>query len=107
MSSKSERLNLRCSEETLMTLREAAQIQDQALTSFILGSALDRARAVLAEDRVLRLSPTRYSSWIRRWTPPLRASLLWRACSAAFDRRSVSRREDCHSPLIERVFAES
>ncbi|MGI5950353.1 MAG: DUF1778 domain-containing protein [Brooklawnia sp.] len=58
MTAKTERLNLRCSADTLATLREAAGIQGQDLTSFVLGAALDRARSVLAEDRILRLSPT-------------------------------------------------
>ena len=58
MSSKTERMNLRCSGEALATLREAADVQGQDLTSFVLGAALDRARSVLAEDRILRLSPT-------------------------------------------------
>lgn len=58
MSSKTERMNLRCSSEALATLREAADVQGQDLTSFVLGAALDRARSVLAEDRILRLSPT-------------------------------------------------
>lgn len=57
MSAKTERLNLRCSEDAVATLREAAVLQGQDLTSFVLGAALDRARAVLAEDRVLRLDP--------------------------------------------------
>lgn len=57
MPAKSQRLNLRCSEETLAALRRAAELQDQDLTSFILGAALDRARGVLAEDRVLHLNP--------------------------------------------------
>lgn len=57
VSNKTQRLNLRCSESTLDTLREASEAQDQDLTSFILGAALDRARTVLAEQRVLRLSP--------------------------------------------------
>lgn len=54
---ESERLNLRCSAQTLATLRDAARAQDQDLTSFVLGAALDRARAVIAEDRILRLTP--------------------------------------------------
>lgn len=58
MSSKTERMNLRCSAEALATLREAADVQGQDLTSFVLGAAMDRARSVLAEDRILRLSPT-------------------------------------------------
>ncbi|MBM6404613.1 DUF1778 domain-containing protein [Phycicoccus sp. CSK15P-2] len=57
MSTKTERLNLRCSKVTAMTLREAAGLQDQDLTSFVLGAALDRARTVLVEDRALRLTP--------------------------------------------------
>ena len=57
MSVKSERLNLRCSGESLATLREAAELQGQDLTSFVLGAALDRARSVLAGDRILRLNP--------------------------------------------------
>ena len=54
---KTDRLNVRCSAATLATLREAAEAQDQDLTSFVLGAALDRARSVLAEDRALRLTP--------------------------------------------------
>lgn len=57
MSAKTERMNLRCSAETIATLREAAELQGQDLTSFVLGAALDRARSVLAEDRILRLDP--------------------------------------------------
>jgi uncharacterized protein (DUF1778 family) len=54
---KSERLNLRVSADALETIREAARVQQQDLTSFVLGAALERARAVLAEDRLLRLTP--------------------------------------------------
>jgi len=54
---KSERLNLRVSAEAAGTIREAARVQQQDLTSFVLGAALERARAVLAEDRLLHLTP--------------------------------------------------
>lgn len=57
MTTKTERLNLRCSSDALGLLREAAELQGQDLTSFIFGASLDRARSVLAEDRILRLSP--------------------------------------------------
>lgn len=57
MTTKTERLNLRCSEGSLTLLRQAAELQGQDLTSFVMGAALERARTVLAEDRVLRLSP--------------------------------------------------
>lgn len=56
-SDKSERLNLRASPEALETIHEAARFQQQDLTSFVVGAALERARAVLAEDRLLRLTP--------------------------------------------------
>lgn len=57
MTAKTERINLRCSSDALELLRSAAELQGQDLTSFVLGAALDRARSVLTEDRVLRLSP--------------------------------------------------
>jgi uncharacterized protein (DUF1778 family) len=54
---KSARINLRLSPESLDTIRAAASVQQQDLTSFVLGAAMERARAVLAEDRILRLTP--------------------------------------------------
>lgn len=56
-TTKTQRLNLRLSEEALAHIKEAAAISQQDVTSFLLGAALDRARAVLAEDRLLRLTP--------------------------------------------------
>ena len=57
MAAKNERMNLRCSAESLATLRDPAELQGQDFTSFVLGAALDCARSVLAEDRILRLNP--------------------------------------------------
>jgi uncharacterized protein (DUF1778 family) len=54
---KSGRINVRLSSEALETIRAAASVQQQDLTSFVLGAAMERARAVLAEDRILRLTP--------------------------------------------------
>jgi uncharacterized protein (DUF1778 family) len=54
---KSARINLRLSPESLEAIRAAASVQQQDLTSFVLGAAMERARAVLAEDRILRLTP--------------------------------------------------
>lgn len=54
---KSERINVRLSPDALEMLRAAATVQQQDLTSFVLGAAMERARAVLAEDRILRLTP--------------------------------------------------
>jgi uncharacterized protein (DUF1778 family) len=54
---KSERINVRLTPDALETIRAAANVQQQDLTSFVLGAAMERARAVLAEDRILRLTP--------------------------------------------------
>ena len=54
---KSARINLRLNPESLETIRAAAGVQQQDLTSFVLGAAMERARAVLTEDRLLRLTP--------------------------------------------------
>ena len=56
-AAKDARLNLRLTTGALDTIKEAASLQQQDVTSFVLGAALDRARSVLAEERVLRLSP--------------------------------------------------
>jgi uncharacterized protein (DUF1778 family) len=54
---RSERLNMRISPEALDLLKTAAVKQQQDLSAFVLGTAMERARAVLLEDHVLRLSP--------------------------------------------------
>lgn len=55
---RSARLSMRLSPEALATIREAAATQQQDVTSFVLGTALDRAREVLLDDRVMRLTAT-------------------------------------------------
>lgn len=54
---RTARLNMRISPDALDTLREAAAAQQQDVTSFVLGAAMERARDVLLTDRVMRLSP--------------------------------------------------
>lgn len=54
---RTARLNMRISPEALDLLRSAAAKQEQDLSAFVLGAAMERARAVLLEDQVLRLSP--------------------------------------------------
>lgn len=56
-STRSERLSMRLSPETLKTIREAASAQGQDVTSFVLGAAMERARDVLLRERVLHLTP--------------------------------------------------
>lgn len=54
---RSKRMNMRLTPAAYETIKQAAQLQQQDLTSFVLGAALERARAVLAEDLLLRLTP--------------------------------------------------
>ena len=54
---RSKRMNMRLTPEAYDTIRHAAELQQQDLTSFVLGAALERARSVLAEDLFLRMTP--------------------------------------------------
>jgi uncharacterized protein (DUF1778 family) len=56
LSDRSARLNMRVAPEALDTIREAASAQQQDVTSFVLGAAMERARAVLVEERLLQLT---------------------------------------------------
>lgn len=56
MSGAKTRINMRIDEENLALIKEAADANGQDMTSFVLGAALDRARAVTLEARVTRLS---------------------------------------------------
>jgi uncharacterized protein (DUF1778 family) len=56
-TAKPERVNLRLSTDALNTIREAAAAQGQDITSFMTSAAMDRARVILAEERLLRLTP--------------------------------------------------
>jgi uncharacterized protein (DUF1778 family) len=55
---RSARLNMRISPEAVELIRSAAEKQQQDVTAFVLGAAMERARAILLEEQVLRLSPT-------------------------------------------------
>lgn len=50
---RTARLNMRLTPQALQLIREAAAAQSQDVTSFVLGAALDRARAVLTRQREL------------------------------------------------------
>lgn len=56
-SARSERLNMRLSPDALATIREAAAAQQQDVSAFVLGAAMEHAREVLLRDRVLQLTP--------------------------------------------------
>jgi uncharacterized protein (DUF1778 family) len=50
------RLNMRIDPEALTTIREAAAAQQQDVTSFVLGAAMDRARTVVRDWYETRLT---------------------------------------------------
>lgn len=56
-NARSERLNMRLSPDALATIREAAAAQQQDVSAFVLGAAMEHAREVLLRDRVLQLTP--------------------------------------------------
>lgn len=56
-SPRTKRINMRLTEEAYDTIKRAVELQQQDMTSFVLGAALERARVVLAEDLILRLTP--------------------------------------------------
>lgn len=58
MNAAKTRINMRVSEDNLDLIKEAAAANGQDMTSFVLGAALDRARSVVLEARVTRLSPS-------------------------------------------------
>jgi uncharacterized protein (DUF1778 family) len=57
MTIAQSRINMRVSLEALEQIKEAAKLQNQGLTAFVLGSAMSHARQLLLEDRVLKLTP--------------------------------------------------
>ncbi|MEG3614732.1 MULTISPECIES: DUF1778 domain-containing protein [Isoptericola] len=56
-NARSERLHMRLSPDALATIREAAAAQQQDVSAFVLGAAMEHAREVLLRDRVLQLTP--------------------------------------------------
>ena len=53
---RSARLNMRIAPQALDTIRRAAAAQQQDVSSFVLGAAMERARAVLVEEGALVLT---------------------------------------------------
>ncbi len=61
MTAESKRINMRITPDNLDLIREASEANSQDMTSFVLGAALDRARQVVLESRVTRLTPSEAS----------------------------------------------
>lgn len=53
---RTARLNMRIAPRALDTIRRAAAAQQQDVSSFVLGAAMERARAVLVEEGALVLT---------------------------------------------------
>ncbi|SDD83957.1 Uncharacterized conserved protein, DUF1778 family [Sanguibacter gelidistatuariae] len=60
-SGRDSRLNMRIGTDALEIIREAASSQQQDVTSFVLGAAMERARSVLVEERILRLTHAEFA----------------------------------------------
>lgn len=74
MTTAKTRINMRIDEQNLELIKEAAEANGQDMTSFVLGAALDRARAVVLEARVTRLSASeaeRLEAALDREAPPM------------------------------------
>lgn len=56
MNAPKTRINMRVSEDNLALIKNAAEHNGQDMTSFVLGAALDRARAVVLQAHVTRLT---------------------------------------------------
>jgi hypothetical protein len=53
---RTARLNMRIGPDAFALIREAAIAQRQDITGFVLGAAMDRARAIVRYERALRAS---------------------------------------------------
>lgn len=56
-AARTARLNVRLTPDALANIRDAAAAQQQDVSSFVLGAALEKARTVLMEEHILHLSP--------------------------------------------------
>lgn len=63
-SAKAERINMRISIDALTQLREAARINQQDLTSFVLGAALEKSRSLLVDSNTIYVTEAE-AKWLR------------------------------------------
>lgn len=61
-NARTSRLNMRIAPETLETLRAAAASLHQDVSSFVLGTAVEKAREVLKHDSVMYVSKDEWNS---------------------------------------------
>ncbi len=53
---RSERLNVRLTADALALIRRAAAAQQQDVSAFVLGAALDKARDIMINEQMLQLT---------------------------------------------------
>lgn len=67
---KQARMEFKTTEETKDLLTEAAQLSGVDLTAFVINSATDRARAVLAEMSTLKLNAEEHARFVQALSNP-------------------------------------
>jgi uncharacterized protein (DUF1778 family) len=67
---KQARMEFKTTEETKNLLSEAAQLSGVDLTAFVINSAADRARAVLAEMSMLKLNAEEHARFVQVLSNP-------------------------------------
>lgn len=75
-AAKSERINLRATERQESLLRRAAEVEDVTVSTFILGSAVDRAEKTLADRRWFDATPEQFEEFVQLLEQPITADRL-------------------------------
>lgn len=68
---KTQRINLRATARQEDILRRAADASDRTMTDFVLDSAVDRARQVLADRRWFIADPVQFDEFVRMLDAPV------------------------------------
>ena len=83
-ATKSERINLRATERQESLLRRAAETEDVTVSTFILGSAVERAEKMLADRRWFEATPDQFEQFTQLLDQPISTERL----TELFARRS-------------------
>ena len=75
---KSQRINLRASERQEALIRQAAEVTDSSVSDFILSSATERAKHVLADRRWFVATEEQYDLFVQALEAPAQTEKLER-----------------------------
>lgn len=75
---KNRRINLRASAYEELVLRSAAAAENISLSSFILRTAMEKARDILPQSTVITLSDDDYAQFLRALEAPVKQEKLTR-----------------------------